>query len=129
TNGASADGFRFAPGVRRRQLALPQFLRGHEAGADQRAIAPDPLANAQDVTRRTEGNAKQVGDEQVADVDTDPALRNVDHLALDPRRIRRRNHISRLLKGDTHVTALAEIVGFPHHGTSEDAWKALNVGY
>jgi hypothetical protein len=27
------------------------------------------------------------------------------------------------------VAALAEIVDFPHHGTSENAWKALNVGY
>src|SRR5882757_9356327 len=102
-------------GFRRRHLTLPKLLCGNEAGADQFAAAPDQRAHPKHLTARGEGKAEQFGHREVADFETGAVLGNVDHMALDPRRIRRWDQESGFAQVDPDMLARTEIFAVSGH--------------
>jgi len=116
----------------RLSLPLPQLPCGHETGTDQFAPAPDQAAYAKHFTARGEGKTEQFGDCEVADFETGAILGNIDHVAFDPRRIRRRDQESGFAQVDPDMLARTEVFAVSRHDfpqTGNPGRKYLNTGY
>jgi len=88
-----------------RRSALPQLPGGDESDADHLAPAPDQRAYPKHLAARSQGKAEHLRNSEVAHIQAGAVLGNVEDIAPDPWRIRRRNQESRLAQVDPNELA------------------------
>src|SRR5437667_8345837 len=101
-----------------RRDALPQLPGRDESDADQFAPAPDQRAYPPHLAARGQRKAEHFWHREVAHVEAGAVLGNIEDVALDPWRIRRRNQESPLAQVDPYELAGTQIFAVSRHDFS-----------
>src|SRR6476646_881675 len=100
------------------RCTLPQLPGGDEPDTDKFAPAPDQRAYPPHLAARGEGKAEHLGNREVAHIQAGAVVGNVEDVALDPRRIRRRDQESLLAQVDPNELAGTKVFAVSRHDFS-----------
>ena len=102
-------------GARARRNSLPQLPGADETGADPLAAAPDQRTYPKHLATGGKRKTEQLRHRQIADLQADAVVGDIDDLARDPRRIRRRNQKSLRVQIDPDALARAAFYALFRH--------------